>query len=426
MWTRIDKPFSVPTEVRQVITALLAANFEAYLVGGCVRDFILGKAIKDYDVATSAKPEEVEKLFPKIIEVGRAFGVMKVVTDSGREVEVATFRTESNYKDHRHPSKVEFSNVEADSRRRDFTINALYFDLKTSQVLDFHDGLTDLKNKVVRAIGNPKERFREDALRLMRAVRFAERLGFQIETKTREAILEDAPLIRKISVERVRDELEHIIAHPTAKAAVMDLEALGLFENVMPEISVAKIGHKKVWDQTLRVLSVLGAYDKPEPTSFYWALLLLPTLRLLSVEKRDAEARKIATRLKLSNACADEMAYLVRETPKFNFAFSMREATLIRWMKEEWFELLMRFHALDAVSYDGNQSGLEFVKSLYPEMKKRFNLKPLITGEDLVKLGLSPGRQFTEILRTVEDLTLEGGLTSSEEAFDYVLKHFVK
>jgi poly(A) polymerase len=426
MWTRIDRPFSIPSEVRAVVTVLLGAGFEAYLVGGCVRDFLLGRNIKDYDVATSARPEDVERLFPKVLEIGRAFGVMKVVCENAREIEVATFRTESDYKDHRHPSKVEFGTAEGDSARRDFTINALYFDLKTSQVLDFHGGLDDLKSKIIRAIGNPNLRFEEDALRLMRAVRFSTRLGFQIEPSTRAAIQENAPLIRKISIERVRDELEKMITHKTAKVAVLELDALHLFENVMPEISVAKLVQRKVWDQTLRVLSVLGAYEIEEPASFHWALFFLPTLRLLSVEKRDAEARKIASRLKLSNSCADEMAYLVRETPKFSFAFTMREATLIRWMKEEWFELLMRFHALDAISYDGNQAGLEFVSALYPEMKKRFGLKPLITGEDLVKMGLSPGRQFTEILRAIEDLTLEGGLTSTSDALDYVLKHFVK
>lgn len=426
MWTRIDRPFSVPVEVRAALTTLISAGFESYLVGGCVRDFLLNKPIKDYDLATQAKPEDVERLFGKVIEVGRLFGVMKVIAENGREIEIATFRSEGDYKDHRHPTKVEFSSVELDSKRRDFTINALYFDLKTSQVLDFHHGLRDLKDKVIRAIGNPSIRFEEDALRLMRAVRFASRFQFQISEETTAAIKEHAPLIRKISVERVRDELEKIINHPAAKQAVMELENLGLFENIMPEIAVAKLGQRKVWDQTLRVLTVLGSYERPEPLSFYWALLLLPTLRLLPVEKRDAEARKIAERLKLPNQTADEMAYLVRETPKFSYAFAMRESTLFRWMRENEFELLMRFHALDALTYDGNQAGLEFVSALYPEMKKRFDQKPLISGEDLVKLGLSPGRQFTEILRTIEDLSVEGQLSNAAEALDYVLKHFVK
>ncbi len=426
MWTRIDRPFPVPSEVRAVLSVLYAAGFEAYLVGGCVRDFLLGKAIKDYDVATDATPDEVFKLFPKVVEVGKAFGVQRVITDTGREVEVATFRTESNYEDHRHPTLVEFSSVKEDSARRDFTVNALYFDLKTSQVLDFFNGMEDLKNKVIRAIGVPAERFDEDALRLLRAFRFSARLGFQIEPATAEAIRLQSPLVREISIERVRDELEKIILHSSARAAIVEMDALGVFENVMPEIAVARIEQRKVWDQTLRVLNVLGNYEAPEPISFYWALFLLPTLRLHPIEKRDKEVPKIAARLKLSNETADQMAYLVRETPKFREAFSMRAATLYRWMRERDFEMLMRFHELDAVSYDGNLAGLEFVKSIYPESKRRFEMKPLITGDDLVKLGLPPGRAFTEILRTIEDMSLEGSLSTSEEALNYVLQHFVR
>ncbi len=426
MWTRIDKSFPVPAEVRSVLNALFDAGFDAYLVGGCVRDFLLARPIKDFDVATSARPEEVEKIFPKVIEVGRAFGVMKVVTESGMQVEVATFRKDASYHDHRRPSKVEFSDVRADAERRDFTINAFYLDLKTNQILDFFQGMQDLKDKVLRAIGVPDERFREDALRLLRAVRFSSRFGFKLEEGTRRAIQENAALIRKISIERIRDELEKILTHPSSRVAVVELDQLGLLENVVPEVSVAKLEQKKVWDQTLRVLNVLSSSVAVEPSVFYWSLFLLPTLRLNPIEKRDAEARKIAERLKFSNEDANLMAYLVRETPKFKDAFSMREATLLRWMRDENFELLMRFHELDAISYDGNLAGLEFVKSVYPEAKRRFQVKSPISGDDLVKLGMSPGRQFTEILRVVEDLTLEGVITTSEEALSYVLTHFVK
>ena len=426
MWTRIDKPFAVPSEVRGVISALYDAGFEAYLVGGCVRDFLLSRPIQDFDIATNAKPEEVEKLFPKVVGVGRAFGVMKVLTETDREVEVATFRKEWGYQDHRRPTHVEFSDVATDGSRRDFTINALYFDLKTSQVLDLFGGIQDLKDKQVRAIGNPDERFQEDALRLMRAVRFSARFAFQLEAATRASIQKKASSIRKVSIERVRDELEKMIAHPSAKQAIVELEALGLLENVMPEISVAKLEQKKVWDQTLRVLSVLSHHQASEPISFLWALFLLPTLRLHPIENRDEEAKKIAIRLKLPSQCAEQMAYLVRETPKFKDAFSMREATLLRWMREPDFELLMRFHELDGISYDGNLAGLEFVKSIYPGAKRRFELKSLISGDDLVKLGMSPGRQFTEILRSVEDLVLEGTISTYDEAMNYVLANFVK
>jgi len=265
-------------------------------------------------------------------------------------------------------------------------------------------GIEDLRDKVIRAIGDPDARFREDALRLLRAVRFSSRFHFTIEEQTRVAILKKAPLIRKISMERVRDELEKMITHASARTAIKELDDLGLLENVMPEISVAKLGQRKVWDQTLRVLSVLGKYHPVEPKAFYWGLFLLPALRLLPIEKRDAEVRKIAARLKLSSDCTGQMAYLVRETPKFRDAFSMREATLLRWMKDPDFELLVRFH---------------------PEAKRRLEMKPLVTGDDLVRLGLTPGPKFTEILRTIEDLALEGTLTTPEEALNHVLTHFV-
>jgi poly(A) polymerase len=424
MWIRIDRNFTVPASVRSVLNALFDGGHDAYLVGGCVRDFLLQKEVKDYDIATSATPDEVQSLFPKTVAIGKAFGVMKVIAED-RELEVATFRKDGPYGDHRRPTRVEFGDVHADGSRRDFTINALYFDLKTNRVLDDFGGIQDLKDKVIRAIGDPEARFKEDALRLLRAVRFSARLQFGISDETRVAILKKAPLIRKISIERIRDELEKMITHASARHAVKELDSLGLLENVMPEISVAKLNQRKVWDQTLRVLSVLGKYHLNEPSAFYWGLFLLPTLRLLPIEKREVEARKIAGRLKLSSECADQMAYLVRETPKFRDAFSMREATLLRWMKDSDFELLVRFHGLDAISYDGNLAGLEFVRAIYPDAKRRLEMKPLLTGDDLVRLGMNPGPKFTEILRTIEDLALEGSLSTSEEALNYVLTHFV-
>ena len=426
MWIRINQPFAVPPEVRNILTKLYDAGFEAYLVGGCVRDWIRGDQIKDFDVATSATPENIEKIFPKVIEIGRAFGVMKVIAENGREIEVATFRKESNYKDHRHPSKVEFSSILEDASRRDFTVNALYYDLKTAQVLDSFEGLTDLKNKVIRAIGNPEERFTEDALRLIRAVRFATRFRFTIEAETEMAIQKLSHLIRKVSVERIRDEVERIFVSHHAKEAVVLLQHLKLFDYIFPEIAVAILEKKKTWELTLSALDHLKPDSSLEDSVFYLALIYLPTLRKYPIDQRAGQALAIAERLKLSNEQGKLFAYLVQETAKFRDVFSMREATLYRWMKHEFFPILIRFHALDALSFDGNQAGLEFVKRIYPEAKKRFELKPMITGDDLVKLGMHPGRQFTEILTSVDDLMLEGKLKSKDEALEYVLHHFVK
>ena len=185
MWTRIEKPLSipqVPQEVRSVLNTLYSAGYEAYLVGGCVRDHLLNRPVKDYDVATSALPEEVMKLFPRTVETGKSFGVIRVLTGEAESgVEVATFRKESGYQDHRHPNRVEYSGVEEDASRRDFTVNALYIDLKSQQILDLHEGIRDLREKIIRAVGDPVQRFKEDALRLLRAIRFAGRLGFRID-----------------------------------------------------------------------------------------------------------------------------------------------------------------------------------------------------------------------------------------------------
>jgi poly(A) polymerase len=425
MWIRINQPFAVPIEVRSVLTKLYDAGFEAYLVGGCVRDWIRGEPTKDYDVATSATPNEIEIIFPNVIEVGRAFGVMKVVAENGRQIEVATFRKESNYQDHRHPSQVEFSSILEDASRRDFTINAFYYDLKTGQVLDSFNGLADLKNKMIRAIGNPEERFNEDALRLVRAVRFASRFDYSIEPNTELAIQKLASLISKVSIERIRDEIEGILSSGRAREAVVLLQQLKLFEYIFPEIAVGVLEKKKTWDNTLMALEHLSANGTLEDGVFYLALIYLPTLRKYPIDQRATHAIAIAQRLKLSNDKSNLFAYLVQETAKFREVFSMREATLYRWMKHDYFSILLRFHTLDALSFDGNQAGLEFVKRIYPEAKKRFEMKPMVTGDDLVKLGMQPGRQFTEILHTVEDLSLEGKFKTKDEALEYVLHHFV-
>jgi poly(A) polymerase len=426
MWTRINQPFAVPLEVRSVLTKLYDSGFEAYLVGGCVRDWIRGDQVKDYDVATSATPEDIEKIFPKVIEVGRAFGVMKVIAENGRQIEVATFRKESNYQDHRHPGKIEFSNILEDASRRDFTVNAFYYDLKTGQVLDSFDGLSDLKNKIIRAIGEPEARFNEDALRLMRAVRFAARFGFTIESKTELAIQKLSHLITKVSVERIRDEIGQIFSTKRSKEAMVLLQQLKLFESIFPEIAVAILEKRKTWDLTLAALDHFKPEAAQEDIVFYLALIYLPTLRKYPIDQRASHAMLISERLKLSKDQSHLFAYLVQETAKFREVFSMREATIYRWMKHEYFPVLMRFHALDALSFDGNQAGLEFVNKIYPEAKKRFEMKPMITGDDLVKLGMQPGRQFTEILHSVEDLSMEGKFKSKDDALEYVLHHFVK
>lgn len=444
MWTRIERPLTIPPDVRQVIATLHDAGFDAYLVGGAVRDALRGQSVLDYDVATSARPEQVQPLFPRVFEVGKAFGVLRVISDAERIVEVATFRKDGAYLDGRHPQSVEFSSLAEDCVRRDFSVNAFYYDHKTQQVFDGASGIADLKAKLIRAIGEPEKRFKEDALRLLRAVRFAARFGFKIEPATRAAIQKNAAWIRKVSVERIRDELEKIWMGPQAQWAIQELDELGLLANVLPEVATAKIQNRKSWEQALRSLGLMSQLRLPTKPGTpevsgvsrctiaqLWGWVLIPAARVhvggnTAAEDRDAWVKKVGERLKLSSDVTDQIAYLIRETSKFRNAFSMRQATLLRWMREPHFEELMDFHELDALAYDGNLAGLEFVRSIYPEAKRRFEIKPLIGGDDLVKLGLTPGRQFTEILRAVEDLTLEGQLQTSAQALEYVLTHFVK
>lgn len=426
MWIRIDRPFAIPAEIRKVLQVLSQQGHEAYLVGGAVRDFIRNQTVKDFDIATSAEPDQVMALFSKVIEVGKAFGVLKVVSDSGQEIEVATFRKEGGYVDHRHPKNIQFSSLEFDSDRRDFTINALYYDIKTHQIYDRHQGLEDIKNKKIKAIGDPVTRFQEDALRLMRALRFSSRFGFGIEEQTYHALRECSPLIRKMSVERVNAELIQILKSPQPKQAFLDLENTGLLPGVLPEIAGAILHQKKVSEQTARSLFALSKYEQQEPDAFYWAMLLMPSLRIHPVELREQEAKKISERMKFSNETLELLTYLIRETPKFRDSFSMREATLIRWMRDPKFEILLRFHSVEAMAFDGNLAGYEFVKTIYQELKQKIHLATLITGEDLNRLGMKPGRHYAEILRAVDDLALEGKLTTHDEAMEYVLQNFVE
>jgi tRNA nucleotidyltransferase/poly(A) polymerase len=266
-------------------------------------------------------------------------------------------------------------------------------------------------------------------------VRFAARFGFNIEEKTRAAIRLKAPSIRQVSGERIRDELQKILLGPNVKWALQELDYLDLLPNVLPEIATARIEGRKSWDQTLRVLGLISKQSEPRSIALLWAWLLIPSARgqfhnhasgTPASEDREVWVRKLGQRLKLTNEVIEQVVYFIRETAKFRDAFLMRQATLLRWMREPYFEDLMTFHELDAIAFDGNLAGLEFVRSIYPEAKRRFDMKPLITGDDLVKLGMKPGRQFTEILRSVEDLALEGQLQSSEQALEFVLSQYVK
>jgi poly(A) polymerase len=239
-WIPIEKNFPLSASAKSVIAVLSAAGFSAYLVGGAVRDFLLGVPTKDFDLATDATPDEIEELFPNAIDVGRSFGVMKIPFEDGSFVEVATFREDAEYNDYRHPKSVRFSGPEEDASRRDFTINGLFYDPKSRRVLDCVGGFADLQAKKIRAIGDPAARLREDALRVLRAVRFAVRFGFKIEETTWKALLENARFTRKVSAERIRDEIASMLKGRKPQDAISMLRELGIVSLWLPEVAKVK------------------------------------------------------------------------------------------------------------------------------------------------------------------------------------------
>ena len=400
----------------------------AYIVGGSVRDFLIGNPTKDHDIATSAHPDELCRLFPNAVTVGKAFGVIKVpVPGSSALVEIATFREDLEYKDHRHPKSVRFTSAEVDARRRDFTINALYYDPKTARILDPTAGLHDLESGVVRAIGDPQERFKEDALRLLRAVRFTTRFGFKLDSVTAIAVKERAKLISKVSAERIRDELTLMWTGRNAAQALMLLSHLGLLELVLPEVELVRVKDAGVWAHTLKILTSLEKQNPVRTPTLAWAALLIDVGRF-SGEEGAKTAVKIVTRLKMSRAEVHEVELLLTQYQKFREVFQMREATLQRFLREPFFDDLLVLHRADASATDGNLAYYEFCVSRLKAVRAQPDAEAdkLVDGTDLIQLGLKPGPEFSNILRVIEDLAMERKLKSKEEALEYVVKNFVK
>jgi poly(A) polymerase len=424
------------------------AGHVGYVVGGSVRDFLLGREVevKDHDIATDALPDELCRLFPDALTVGKAFGVIKVPIESSVVLEIATFREDIGHANHRHPNQVRFTGPDQDARRRDFTINALFYDAKAGRILDFTDGLVDLKAGVVRAIGEPRLRFEEDALRLLRAVRFTANLGFALDPATAAAVTERAPLVAKVSAERVRDELTLMWTGPRPAEALELLSKLGLLKHLLPEIEALKEVGPELWAHTLKLLRCAvsqRAPGEPKRAALGWAILLHDVgkpgiarkalaaggARPTTFNGHEIEGAKlvgaIGRRLKLPRAEADRAAKLVEEHIRFREVFKMREATLQRWAREEHFEDLLRLHRADATITDGNLAYHDFCLAKLREVRETAGEPHLIDGKDLIQLGFQPGPEFTRILRTVEDLAMERALTTKEQALEYVIKHFV-
>jgi len=425
-------------KARAIVRRLGEEGFKAYFAGGCVRDRVLGVEAKDFDIATDARPEVVQRIFNHTIAVGARFGVIVVVLD-GEPFEVATFRADAPYMDGRRPSAVHYGTIEEDAKRRDFTIGGMYHDPANDRVIDLVGGMRDLRAGIVRAIGNPFERFAEDRLRILRAVRFASRLGFTIEPGTWAAIKRASPSIRDIAAERIGEELVMIMTDGAAARGMDLLLESGLMAVLLPE-AIAMIGcaqpenfHPEgdVYVHTRLAVSMLEA-GCAEALAFGILLhdIAKPGCRAEGAGKvtfygHTDEGARIATeimaRLKRSRFVQERVAYLVRNHLRLCMAPRMRPATLKRMLTEDGFDELLEVSRLDALASSSYLGFYHFCRRALRSMTAE-EIRPLrlIGGNDLIALGFAPGPNFKTILREVEDLQLDGALTTREAALDYV------
>lgn len=423
----------IPPPAGQILDILHAAGHQAYLVGGCVRDMLLNRPPKDWDVATSAQPDELSRLFPGAELIGAHFGVIL-----WHRVEIATFRSDGPYPDGRHPASVHFETDPAkDAARRDFTINGLFFDTRSDKVLDFVNGRQDLSNKVIRAIGDPAARFAEDHLRLLRAVRFAARFEFEIEPETFAAIRAHSADIKKVSPERIRDELTRILTEPHPRRGFELLDESDLLPEILPELKAMQGVEQPpefhpegdVWTHTLLMLEGLH-----QPTlTFAWGVLLHDVGKPRTYARTDrirfnghAEvgakmSGEILHRLRYPTQTIERVRDLVAQHLKFIDVRRMKESTRKRFLRQSLMPELLELHRLDCESSHRNMESYEYCKaeleSLSPEALRP---KRLLTGEDLIRMGISEGPEIGQILRQIEDAQLEGAITTEAQAITLV------
>ena len=440
---------------KSVVEKLRERGFQAYFAGGCVRDLLLQREPKDYDVATNATPRQVMEIFPDTYAVGVQFGVVLVPAPesdpqpeqcAGKKscIEVATFRSDHGYSDGRHPDEVRFSqHPREDVARRDFTINGMMLDPESDEVLDFVGGRHDLRLGIVRAIGDPEQRFGEDKLRMLRAVRFAARFEYAIDSPTFAAIQRLAEQIRVVSRERVRDELTRMLTEGHARHAFQLLDRSGLLRHVLPEISAMKGVEQPpeyhpegdVFVHTLRLLDYL---PYPCPITLAWGALLHDvgkpaTFRVAPdrirfdghVDVGVKIAEEICRRLRFSNDDTQQILALVDNHMRFADAMKMNQSTLKKFLRLRCFDEHLALHRADCLASHGNLRTFEFIRQKQAEIPpEKMRPRPLVTGDDLIAAGHAPGPKFREILNAVEDAQLEGRLPSRDAALDFVHREF--
>ena len=425
---------------RKIVERLQKEGFTAFYAGGCVRDMLLGATPVDYDIATSARPEQVQALFPRTVAVGVHFGVVCVL-EFGMEFQVATFRADGVYIDGRHPDSVTFSSPELDAQRRDFTVNGMFFDPVRNEIIDYVNGRADLDAKILRAIGRPADRFAEDRLRMLRAVRFATTLGYEIEPETWRALADEAARIHAVSAERIREELVRLFLSPNRLRGFDLLDASGLMAEILPEISALKgceqpaqfhpegdvFVHTRLMVGLLPprvsvplVFSVL-LHDIGKPATFIYHDEE-KRIRFSGHDKVGAEmALKIMERLRFSRAEIEATVEAVDQHMVFKDVQKMRVSRLKRFMSRPTFADELILHRVDCESSHGMLDNFEFLSGKLEEFANEPLIPPpLVTGDDLIALGLKPGPRIGKILRAVQTGQLEGTLTSREDALRWV------
>jgi poly(A) polymerase len=428
---------------REIAARLRREGHIAYFAGGCVRDIVRSATPKDFDIATDAKPETVQQLFPRTYAVGAHFGVI-IVLENDFQFEVATFRSDEAYIDGRHPSVVHFSSPEEDARRRDFTINGMFYDPVSEKVIDFVGGRADIDAKLVRAIGDPAQRFAEDRLRMLRAVRFATVLDYTIDKQTWDALVASATAINEISAERIRDELVRIFLSPNRTRGWDLLDSSGLMRAILPELDRMKgvlqpeqfHPEGDVFEHTRLMLQFL-----PEKVSvpLVFAVLLHDVakpvtatvdetgrIRFSGHDRAGAEmAEEIMRRLRFSGAETEATVEMVRQHMVFKDVPKMREAKLKRFMARPTFDEELELHRVDCEGSHRMLDNYEFLLRKREEFANEPIIPPpLVRGDDLIALGLKPGPKFGEILEAVETRQLEGNLRTREEALEWVKREY--
>jgi len=458
------------TTAAEIVRRLQQAGFAAFWVGGCVRDFLLGREPQDFDIATDAKPEQVEKLFPKTIPVGKKFGVI-VVVENKQQFQVATFRAETDYQDGRRPEKVVFASAQADALRRDFTVNGLFYDPISKQIHDWIGGEKDLRAKIIRTIGQPEERFGEDHLRMLRAIRFAAQLNFEIEPKTFTAIQNLAPKIKLISAERIRDELLKLFSpkkiewegrrvgdpnfrdggtpslpKTVAARGLILLRDSKLLEQILPELA-ATIDCEQSPDfhpegSVFNHIKLMLEHLSPNANPLLpWTVLLHDIAKPVTAEK-DLEtgsihfyghekvgaemAEKILRRLRFPKKPTEEIVACVKHHMQFKDVKQMRKATLRRLLLRETFPLELELHKLDCLGSHNSLEHYEFLVTQAEALKHQPAIRPpLLTGDDLIALGIKPGKALGDLLREIRDLQLADELKTKREAKAWVKRKLI-